>query len=336
MIDLSTTYLGIKLKSPLGCSASPLCETLDHLRRMEDCGSGIVVLTSLFEEQLTMAEESRAHWTAHGSESTSEARSYFPAIDQTGLGPDEYLEYLRKARAALEIPVVASLNGVTPGGWLHHARLMQDAGASAIELNLYAIPTDPNETSALFEARYRDVVAQVVSEVTIPVAVKISSFITAPLAFARRLDDAGAKGLVIFNRFYQPDFDIERLEVVPHMVLSHSSELRLRLHWAAILFGHIKADLAITGGVHTPADVFKSMMAGGRVAMMTSALMSGGIEVISDVLLGMRAWMESHEYESIRQMQGSMSLASVPNPAVFERVNYMKTLRSYTMRKLEV
>lgn len=330
MIDISTTYMGLPLKSPLGCSASPLCESLDHLRRMEDSGAGMVVLSSLFEEQLRDAEERRGSCgpCACGDGCSGDA-------EDTMLGPHEYLEYLRKARAALEIPVVASLNGVTPGDWVHHARYMQEAGASAIELNLYAIPTDPDETSALIEARYREVVAEVVRKVTIPVAVKIGPSITAPVAFARRLDDAGAKGLVIFNRFYQPDFDIDRRQIVPRIALSQSSDLPMRLHWAAILFGHIKADLAMSGGVHSPADVIKCMMAGGRVAMMTSALISRGIEVISDVLLGMRAWMEIHEYESIRQIQGCMSLSSTTDPEVFERENYLKTLRSFSMRMLE-
>lgn len=331
MIDLSTRYLGLTLPTPLGCSSSPLCENLDNLRRMEDSGAGLVVLTSLFEEQLERDAASHGHWLEHGGESHAEALSYFPELPGATFGPDEYLEYLRRASQALKIPVVGSLNGTTPGGWLNYARLMQEAGAAAIELNLYAIPTDPNETSALLEARYCETVRQVASQVTIPVAVKLSPFITAPLAFARRLDDAGARGLVLFNRFYQPDFDLERLEVTPHLNLSHSSELRLRLHWAAILYGHLKADLAITGGVHTPADVLKSMLAGGRVAMLTSLLLKQGIEALSDLLEGVRDWLEQHEYESIRQMQGSMSLAAVPHPEVFERVQYMRTLRSHAI-----
>lgn len=305
---------------------------------MEDCGAGIVVLSSLFEEQLRGVEDrpetcrsERDDCSRHERGCT---RNHVDSNEGT-TGPHEYLEYLRKARAALEIPIVASLNGITPGDWVHHARFMQEAGASAIELNLYAIPTDPDETSALIEARYREVVAEVVRKVTIPVAVKVSPFITAPVSFARRLDDAGARGLVIFNRFYQPDFDIDRRQVVPYMSLSQSSDLPMRLHWAAILFGRIKADLAMTGGVHTPVDVIKCMMAGARTAMMTSALIREGIDILSDVLLGMRGWMEIHEFESIRQMHGCMSQAAMPDPEVFERESYLKTLRSYSMRMLE-
>jgi dihydroorotate dehydrogenase (fumarate) len=332
MIDLSTRYLGLTLRSPLGCSSSPLCESLDNLRRMEDSGAGIVVLTSLFEEQLERDAASHSHWLTHGGESHPEALSYFPELPAATFGPDEYLEHLSRASQALEIPVVGSLNGTTPGGWLQYARLMQEAGAAAIELNLYTIPTDPNETSALLEARYCEVVRQVAAQVTVPVAVKLSPFLTAPLAFARRLDDAGARGLVLFNRFYQPDFDLDRLEVTPHLELSHSSELRLRLHWAAILYGHLKADLAITGGVQTPSDVLKGMMAGARVAMTTSLLLRQGIEAIANLLEGVRDWLEQHEYEAIRTMQGSMSLAAVPRPDVFERVQYVHTLRSHAIR----
>lgn len=331
MIDFGTNYLGLSLRSPLGCSASPLCENLDNLRRMEDQGAGIVVLSSLFEEQIELDAASHSHWTEFGAESYAESLSYFPELPTGAFGPDEYLEHLRRASESLDIPVVGSLNGTTTGGWLRYARLMQNAGAQAIELNLYAIPTDPDETSALLEARYREIVCAVAREVTIPVAVKLSPFITAPLAFARRLDDAGAQGLVLFNRFYQPDFDLERLEVVPRLELSTSSELRMRLHWTAILFGHVKSDLAITGGVHSAVDVLKSMMAGARVAMLTSALLRDGIEKLASILADMRDWMESHQYDSIRQMQGSMSLAAVPHPGVYERVQYMRTLRSHLL-----
>ena len=332
MTDLSTTYLGLKLKNPLVCSSSPLCQDLVSLQRMEQAGAAAVVLHSLFEEQLTLESQDLSHYLSHGTESFPEALTYFPDMADYNLGPEGYLEHIRQAKAAVKIPVIASLNGTSPGSWVRFAREIEEAGADALELNIYFIPTDPDVGSREVEQRYADLVAQVKAAVGIPVAVKLGPFFTALAHLARQLDRAGADALVLFNRFYQPDFDLESLEVTPALVLSNSHELLLRLHWVAILHGRIGADLAVTGGVHTARDVLKALMAGARVAMMTSALLKHGIGHLSGVLADLKAWMEGHGYESVRQMQGSMSQRAVANPAAFERGNYLKVLRSYTLQ----
>jgi dihydroorotate dehydrogenase (fumarate) len=332
MIDLSTTYLGLTLKNPVVVSPSPLCQELGSIRQMEDAGASAVVLHSLFEEQLTLDSQDLDHFLAHGTDSFAEALSYFPDLGQYNLGPDGYLEHIRKAKAAVKIPIIGSLNGVSTGGWISYAKKIEQAGADALELNVYYIPTDPEMSGAQVEQMYVDLVRDVRASVKIPVAVKLGPYFSALAAMARRLDQAGANGLVLFNRFYQPDFDLEKLEVTPNLVLSRSDELRLRLTWVGILYGHIKADMAITGGVHTAEDAIKSMMAGARVAMMTSALLRNGVKHIGAVLEGMKAWMEQHEYASIRQMQGSMSQKAVAEPAAFVRANYMKVLSSYAMK----
>lgn len=270
-MDLSTSYLGLQLKSPLVCSSSPQCEDLGSLRQMEEAGAGAVVLHSLFEEQIRRQSLDLDENLEMGRESFAESLSYFPDKSMYRLGPDDYLEHIRKAKAALSIPVIASLNGSTTGGWTDYGRKMEEAGADALELNVYYLPTDPERTGEQIEQQYIDLLQTVRKSIRIPIAVKLSPFFTAPAAFARRLDQAGANGLVLFNRFYQPDFDLEALEVVPSLNLSQSSELLLRLHWVAIIFGHVQADLAVTGGVHTGLDALKSLMAGARVAMMTSA-----------------------------------------------------------------
>jgi dihydroorotate dehydrogenase (fumarate) len=329
VIDLTTRYLGLSLASPLVASASPLGERLDTLCRLEDAGAAAVVLPSLFEEQITLESHQLDQHLSAGAESYAEAVSYFPDLQTYQLGPDTYLEHVHRARRRLGIPIIGSLNGVSTGGWIDHARLIQEAGADALELNVYYIPTDPAMTGADVEQMYLDLVRDVKASLTLPVAVKLGHAFTAMANVARRLDAAGADGLVLFNRFYQPDFDLEALEVRPHLTLSSSWELLLRLHWVAILFGHVRADLAVTGGVHTAEDVLKAMMAGARVAMMASALLQRGVEHLGRVRADLVAWMEAHEYESIRQMQGSMSYRAVREPSAFERANYMKVLGAF-------
>jgi dihydroorotate dehydrogenase (fumarate) len=332
VIDLSTSYLGLTLGSPLVASASPLCEELDNLRRMEDAGAAAVVLHSLFEEQITLESHSLDRYLSQGAESFAESLTYFPDLTSYNLGPDGYLEHVRRAKAAVDIPVIGSLNGVSTGGWIRYARKIQEAGADALELNVYYIPTDPALSGAEVEQMYVDLVRDVSASVSIPVAVKLGHAFSAVAHLAAQLDRAGARALVLFNRFYQPDFDLERLEVVPRLTLSSSWELLLRLHWVAILDGHVRADLAVTGGVHTAEDVLKAMMAGARVAMTTSALLQHGIGHLATMREGLLRWMEAHEYESICQMQGSMSHRSVAQPAAFERANYLRVLGSYGLR----
>lgn len=331
MIDLTTRYLGLKLRNPIVCSSSPLCQDLDALQRMEENGAAAIVLHSLFEEQITLESLDLSRFLDHGTEGYAESLSYFPDMADYNLGPDGYLEHLRECKSLLTIPVIASLNGHTRGGWVRYAQLMEEAGADAIELNVYEIATDPERSGSQVEQDLVDLVHDVASRVRIPVGVKLSSFYTSPAALARRLEAAGAQGLVLFNRFYQPDFDLEKLEVVPSLWLSSADELRLRLHWVAILYGRVGCDLAVTGGVHTAQDVLKCMMAGANVAMMTSALLRHGVEHLAGVLTGIREWMTEHEYSSIRMMQGSMSFRSVANPAAYERANYMKVLRSHAL-----
>ena len=332
MVDLSTTYLGLTLKNPLIVSPSPLCEKIDNIRQMEDAGASAVVLPSLFEEQITLESHHLDRYLSHGTESFAESLTYFPDMIDYNLGPDGYLELIRRAKFVVDIPIIGSLNGVSTGGWITYAKKIEEAGADALELNTYHIPTDPELTGAQVEQMYLDLVRDVKASVRIPVAIKLSPNFSAIPNIARRLDQAGADALVMFNRFYQPDFDLENLEVVPSLILSGSYELLVRLTWVAIVYGHIRADLAITGGVHTALDVLKAMMVGARVAMMTSALLTHGIGHLNTVRADLLTWMEQHEYESIRQMQGSMSHRSVANPAAFERANYMKVLSSYVLK----
>jgi len=333
MVDLSTTYLGLTLKNPLVVSPSPLCEKIDNIRQMEDAGASAVVLPSLFEEQITLESHHLDRYLSHGTESFAESLTYFPDMIDYNLGPDGYLELIRRAKFVVDIPIIGSLNGVSTGGWITYAKKIEEAGADALELNTYYIPTDPELTGAQVEQMYLDLVRDVKASVRIPVAIKLSPNFSAIPNMARRLDQAGADALVMFNRFYQPDFDLENLEVVPSLILSGSYELLVRLTWVAVVYGHIRADLAITGGVHTALDVLKAMMVGARVAMMTSALLTHGIGHLNTVRADLLTWMEQHEYESIRQMQGSMSHRSVANPAAFERANYMKVLSSYVLKR---
>jgi dihydroorotate dehydrogenase (fumarate) len=332
MIDLSTRYLGLELSTPLVASSSPLCETIDNVRRMEDAGAGAVVLHSLFEEQIEVESRSLDRALSYGTESYAEALSYLPDLYRYNLGPDGYLEHVRRAKKAVSIPVIGSLNAVSTGGWVSFARLIQEAGADALELNMSYIPTDPAVSAADVEQMYVDLVRDVRAHVSIPLGIKLGHSFTALPSLAGRLDASGADALVLFNRFYLPDFDLESLDVVPHLTLSSPHELLVRLHWVAILYGHVRADLAITGGIHDHEQVLKAMMAGARVAMMTSALLRNGIEHLANVREHLLAWMDAHDYGSIAEMQGSMSYRAVSDPSAFERANYMKVLSSYALR----
>jgi dihydroorotate dehydrogenase (fumarate) len=329
MVDLTTTYLGLKLKNPLVASPSPLTEKVENVKRMEEAGIAAIVMYSLFEEQIIHESLELDHFLNRGTETYAESLTYFPNIGRYSLAPDKYLERLEKNKRAVNIPVMGSLNGVSNGGWIEYARKIQEAGADALELNIYYLPTDLKLTSDQMEENYLNLVNNVHSKVSIPLAVKLPPFFTALPNFANRLVEAGADGLVLFNRFYQPDFDLENLEVTPNLVLSNSDELRLPLRWIAILYGKVKTDLALTTGVHTGEDAIKAMMAGANVAMTTSALLKRGTSAIPQILSGMEAWMTEHEYQSVTQMRGSMSQGSVAEPASFERANYMKVLNSY-------
>ena len=332
MSDLTTKYLGLTLKSPLIASASPLCESVDNIKRLEDHSLAAVVLPSLFEEQLELESLSVDADLARGSDSFPESANFFPDLQTYNLGPDGYLELIRHAKEAVDIPIIASLNGKSDGGWLQYARLMEEAGADAIEMNIYSIETDPAVNSGEIEQSYIDLVRHLKRSIRIPLAVKLSPFFTAPANMGVRLDEARVDGIVLFNRFYQPDFDVEEREVAPNLTLSRPEELLLRLHWAAILCGHVRADLGITGGVHSSRDLIKCILAGAKVAFMTSALLRNGVQHAAHVLTEVNRWLDDHDFESIREMCGSMSHGSVPDPSAFERGNYMKVLSSYTLR----
>ncbi|MCS7221621.1 MAG: dihydroorotate dehydrogenase-like protein [Anaerolineae bacterium] len=328
-INLTTRYMGMTLKNPIVPSSSPLSETLDGIRRLEDAGAAAVVMYSLFEEQIILESHQLDHFLSYGIESFAEALRYFPDMHTYHIGPEEYLNLIRRAKEAVDIPIIGSLNGVSSGGWIEYARKIQEAGADALELNIYYIPTDPRRTGAEIEQMYLDVLRDVKASVSIPVAMKLSPRFSSIPNMALRLAEAGADALVLFNRFYQPDFDLENLEVIPRLVLSTSNELRLPLRWVAILYGRIPVDFAITTGVHTYQDVLKGLMAGAKVTMMASELLQNGVGRISVILEEMQQWMEEHEYESVEQMQGSMSQKNVAEPAIFERANYMKVLQSW-------
>lgn len=329
MVDLTTTYLGLKLKNPLVASASPLSKMVDSVRKLEDAGVSAVVMYSLFEEQIVHESLALDHYLTLGSQSFAEALTYFPDLSHYNLGRETYLELIQKLKGAVEIPIIGSLNGISTGGWIEHGKKIQQAGVDALELNIYYLPTDFNLTSQELEKVYIDLVADLKKQLSIPLSVKLSPYFTALPNFARRLVEAGADGLVLFNRFYQPDLDIEALEVLPNLVLSDSNDLRLPLRWIAILYGRIAADLALTSGVHTAEDVLKSVMAGASVAMTTSTMIKNGIPRATEILTGVQNWMKEHEYTSIQQMLGSMSQQAVAVPAAFERANYMKALTSF-------
>jgi dihydroorotate dehydrogenase (fumarate) len=329
MIDLTTRYLGLTLKSPLVASASPLTEHVSNVRRLEDAGAAAVVLHSLFEEQLSLESRQLDAFLSHGEEVYAEALSYFPDLSDYNLGPDGYLDLIRRSKEAVDVPIVASLNGVSSGGWIRFARQIEEAGADALELNVYYVPTDPDIPGDSVERMYLNLVSDVKAGVKIPVAVKVGPYFSSMAWMAKQLEQAGADAIVMFNRFYQPDFDLEALEVAPNLRLSTPDELRLRLRWAAILWGKVKCDLAITGGIHSASDALKAIMAGGTVAMMTSAVLRNGVDQFTRVREDMVRWMEEHEYESTDQMRGSLSSAGLGHPAAFERANYLKVLSSY-------
>jgi len=329
-MDLSTTYLGLTLRNPLVVSAcAPLSEDLDNIKCMEDHGAAAVVLYSLFEEQLRLERHELHHHLTQGTESYPEALTYFPEPEEFHVGPEQYLKHIARAKATVNIPVIASLNGSTLGGWTEYARQIQQAGADALELNIYSIPTDPNVTAAEVEAVYVDIVKAVRSAVTIPLAVKLSPFFTNFANVAKRLVDAGANGLVLFNRFYQPDIDLETLEVTPNLLLSTPMAMRLPLRWIAILYGRLPASLAATSGIHRAADVIKMLMVGADVTCLCSALLRHGIRHIATVEKELRQWLEEHEYESVRQLKGSLSQIKCHDPSAYERAQYMRAISSF-------
>ncbi len=326
-MNLATTYLGLPLKNPVMPGASPLVDKLDNVRRLEDAGAAAIVLHSLFEEQITNEQIAEFAHTENPAESFAEAVSYFPKMEDYSLGPDRYLDQISRIKQSVDIPVIASLNGVTKGGWIDYARLIQDAGADALELNVYYIATDPDEPGTAVEKRTLDILTAVKESVTIPVAVKLSPFFSSPGHFAKQLDSLGAAGVILFNRFYQPDIDIEELEATHRLDLSNSTELRLRLRWAAILHGHLKADIAVSGGVHTVEDIIKAIMCGASVVQVVSCLLKYGPSHIGGLITGLSQWLEDHDYNSVDEMRGSMSLRHCPDPSVFERANYLRVLQ---------
>ncbi|MDP2653531.1 MAG: dihydroorotate dehydrogenase-like protein [Candidatus Omnitrophota bacterium] len=328
-MDLSTTYMGLKLKNPLVASASPLSESMDNLRRMEDAGISAIVSYSLFEEQLNRDADEFNHYLTYGTESFAESLTYFPEPSNCVLGPEEYLEHIRKAKAAMGIPVIGSLNGYTAGGWVKYAKLIEEAGADALELNIYFLATDPDVSGEQIEKTHVDILKAVKASVTIPVAVKMGPYFSSMSNMAKQLDAAGADALVLFNRFYQPDIDLENLAVVPNVLLSTPQAMRLPLRWIAILYGNVKANLAATSGILDTRDVLKMLMAGADVTMVCSTLLRNGIDYTRKILTGVEQWMKEHEYESVNQMRGSVSQKSCPNPEAFERANYIKMLKSY-------
>jgi dihydroorotate dehydrogenase (fumarate) len=329
MPDLSTRYLGLRLKNPLVASASPLSKKIDSVVRLEEAGAAAIVMYSLFEEQITHESRELDHFLNRGTHSYAEAVSYFPDMAYYNLGLASYLEHLHQVKQAVNIPVIGSLNGVSSGSWVEYAKKIEETGVDALELNIYYLPTDPSLSSAALEESYVELVRNVRAEVAIPIALKLSPFFTALPSMARRFVQAGASALVLFNRFYQPDFDLENLEVVPNLELSTSSDLRLPLRWIALLYGRIQADFALTSGVHTSLDVVKAMMAGANVAMLASELLANGIGRLTQIHAGLKSWMEEHEYESIQQMRGSMSQQAVAEPAAFERANYLRALNTF-------
>lgn len=330
---LSTTYLGLTLRSPLVVGAcGALTENLSNLRQMEDAGAGAVVLHSLFEEQLQKDRFELDYYLNQGTESYAEALTYFPHQPLFHISAEAYLEHIQRAKSMVDIPIIASLNGNTPGGWTDCAKQIASAGADALELNIYAVPTDPRQTAAQLERSYLEIVRSVIHHVNIPVAVKLSPYFTNLANFAHQLSMAGVNGLVLFNRFYQPDIDLEALEVSPHVLLSTPQDLRLPLRWIAILYGTLPLDFAATGGIHRAQDAIKLLMAGANVTLMVSALLRHGIEHIRTVEQDLRDWLQAHEYESIEQLQGSMSQFNCPDPSAFERAQYLKSLQTYALK----
>jgi len=332
MIDLSTIYLGLKLKNPIVASSSPLVEKVETAKQLEEAGAAALIAPSLFEEQVIRTGLELDYYLAKDRDGFAEALTFFPDVGRYSIGPEAYVERIQALKKSVSIPVFGSLNGVSSGGWVDYAQKIEGAGADALELNLYYLPTNPDFTPTQIEDNYIKLVTEIRARIKIPIAVKLSPFFTALPNSARRLAQAGANGLVLFNRFYQPDFDLEKLEVTPTLHLSSPTEINLPLHWIAILYGKVKADLALTTGVHSAQEVLKAMMAGASVAMVASVVLKHGPQKIAEILRDLQAWMETYEYASITQMRGSMSQKNVNEPAAFERVNYIKVLNSYTMR----
>jgi dihydroorotate dehydrogenase (fumarate) len=329
MPDLKTSYLGLNLRNPLVASASPYARKVDKVKELADAGIAAVVMHSLFEEQINHESRALDFFLNQGTESFAEALTYFPEMDHYDVGPEKYLRLIGELKKAIPVPVIASLNGISNGGWVDYSKSMADAGADALELNIYFLSTEVNVTAGDLEKAQVELVGKICSEVRIPVAVKLNPFYTSLPNFAAALVKAGAKGLVLFNRFYQPSLDIEALEVVPDLHLSTSDENRLPLRWVAILYGKIQADLALTSGIHTGEDVVKAVMAGANVAMMTSAILHNGTQYPMTVLKGLEEWMSAHEYQTVSQMHGALSQKSVANPAAFERANYLQVLTKF-------
>lgn len=328
-MDLTTDYMGLSLSSPLVPSASPLSQILSNIRQMEDSGAGAVVLWSLFEEQIAHDAEQLEHYLHYGADRWAESLTYFPSEKEYHLGPDAYLDHIARAKAAVDIPIIASLNGISDKGWVSYAKQIEQAGADALELNIYYIPTDPQLQARDVEDVYVSIIKAVKSHISIPLAVKVSPYFSAIANMMYKMDQAGADGLVMFNRFYQSDIDINDFEVVPNLMLSTQFESRLPMRWAAILYGKVSASLAVTSGIHTSKDVVKMILAGADVTMMCSALLNNGIDYLIEVRKGLISYLEAKEYESLNQMRGVMSQAHCPEPAAFERANYMKTLGSF-------
>ncbi|MFC1553997.1 dihydroorotate dehydrogenase-like protein [candidate division KSB1 bacterium] len=328
-MNLSTKYMGFELKNPIVPSSSPLMRKLDNIKKMEDAGASAVVLDSLFEEQIKYEAAELNYFLEHGTDSFQESTSFFPSSNEFFLGPELYLERLRKIKEAVDIPVFASLNGIDAEKWTEHAKLIEEAGADGLELNIYFLETGFNIAPGTVEKRYHEILDAVKSNVNIPVAVKLSPYFSSMASFAKEMSDSGADGLVLFNRFYQPDLDIEELKVDPHLVLSNPDEIRLPIRWIAILFGHINASMAVTSGIHDHISVLKALMAGADITQMTSVLLMDGISKITEIINDLEKWMVDHEYESVDMMKGSLSQKSCPDPAAFERANYLQTLQSF-------
>ena len=336
-MNLSTTYLGLQLRSPLVVgAAAPLTEDIDNIKRIEDAGAAAIVLHSLFEEQLSLEQFELHHHLEYGTDSFAEALTYFPEPEVFHVGPEEYLNHIRQAKAMVNIPIIASLNGSTLGGWTDYARQLEQAGADALELNIYYVPTDFDLTARQVEENHLNILRLVKSAVEIPVAIKLSPFFNNMANMAKQLTEAGVNGLVLFNRFYQPDINIEALEVQPNVLLSTPQALRLPMRWIAILYGRLQVDLAATSGIYQAEDVLKMLMAGANVTMLVSVLLRHGIEHIQVIEEGMRQWMEEYEYESVKQMQGSMSQINCPDKSAFERAQYMKAIQSYQPERMLV
>ena len=329
MIDLSTKYLGIQLKNPLVASASPLCENIEHIKQMEKSGIAAIVLHSLFEEQVILQEKELNYALTQQTESYAESLSYLPDINDYHFAPDEYVDYIAKVKKAVDIPIIGSLNGISNSGWIRYGKKIEEAGADALELNIYYLPTTKTSSCQEIEQIYLDLVKRLRQNITIPIAVKLSPYFNSIPGITDQLAEEGADGLVLFNRFYQPDIDLTEMSVIPNLELSRSSELRLRLRWVAILYQKVKADLAITGGIHTIEDIIKGILAGANVTMMTSALLEKGIPYIDELIKGTEEWLRRHQYHSINEIRGLLSQQNVKETDAFERANYMKVLKSY-------